>query len=105
MMGFCHAGSDITFPLTLAIVGTPPFCAADVLTVAFAGKLLDGTLACGTGMFVAPPMMDIAGRLLAYAPLLITGTGAGGATIAFAGATGTSCPLTTALNVDTPYYS
>jgi len=90
MIGFCHAGSAITFPPTPAIVGTPPFCAALVLTVALAGKLLEGTDACGTGTFVAPPISDILGRLLAYAPFEMTGTGAGGATTAFDGATGTS---------------
>jgi len=102
MIGFCQTGILITFPLKLAIVGTPPFCAAEVETVAVAGKLLEGTLACGTGMFVAPPINPILGRLLAYAPFEMTGTGAGGATTALLGATGTSCPLTTAENVDTP---
>lgn len=99
MMGFCQAGNFITSPENPATVGTPPFAAALVDTVPVDGKLFDGTDACGTGMFVAPPIMDIPGKLLAYAPLEITGCGAGGATIAFAGATGTSCPFTTAENV------
>lgn len=90
MIGFCHTGNPITFPVVDATVGTPPFEAALVDIVADAGKLFVGTLACGTGMFVAPPIMDIPGKLLAYAPFEITGCGAGGATIAFDGATGTS---------------
>jgi hypothetical protein len=90
MIGFCQTGILITFPVNPGSVGTPPFCAALVDVVALAGKLLEGTEACGTGMFVAPPISDICGRLLAYAPFEITGTGAGGATTALAGATGTN---------------
>jgi len=90
MIGFCQTGSCITLPVNPGSVGTPPFCAALVVTVPVLGKLLEGTEACGTGMFVAPPIMDIPGKLLAYAPFEITGCGAGGATIALAGATGTS---------------
>lgn len=90
MIGFCQTGRLITFPVVDATVGTPPFAAALVDTVPVEGKLLEGTLACGTGMFVAPPIIESDGRLLAYAPFEITGCGAGGATIAFDGATGTS---------------
>lgn len=100
MIGFCQRGNAITFPVVDATVGTPPFAAALVAVVALAGKLLEGTLACGTGMLVAPPIIDMFGRLLAYAPFEITGCGAGGATTALLGATGTSCPFTTAENVD-----
>jgi len=71
-------------------VGTPPFAAALVLTVPVDGVLFAGTLAIGTGILVAPPIKDIPGKLLAYAPLEMTGCGAGGATTAFAGATGTN---------------
>ena len=90
MIGFCQTGRFITFPLSPATVGTPPFAAALVDTVPVEGKLLLGTAACGTGMFVAPPIIDSPGKLLAYAPLEMTGCGAGGATIAFDGASGTS---------------
>lgn len=100
MIGFCHAGSELTFAVSPATVGTPPFAAALVVTVPVLGVLFDGTDACGTGIFVAPPISDIPGMLLAYAPLLMMGWLAGGATTALAGATGTSCPLTTAENVD-----
>lgn len=89
------------FPANPARVGTPPLAAALVLIVPVEGVLLDGTLACGTGMFVAPPIRESPGRLLAYAPFEITGCGAGGATTALLGATGTNCPFTTAENVDT----
>lgn len=99
-MGFCHNGRFITFPPNPATVGTPPFAAALVDMVPVDGVLFVGTLACGTGMFVAPPIIDIPGRLLAYAPFEMTGCGAGGATTALLGATGTNCPFTTAENVD-----
>jgi len=69
-----------------------------------AGEVLVAIACCGTGMLLAPPMMDIPGKLLAYAPLLITGCGAGGATTALAGATGTNCPFTTAEYVLTPIF-
>jgi hypothetical protein len=73
MIGFCHTGSFITSPLNPATVGTPPFAAALVDTVPVDGKLLLGILACGVGMFVAPPISESPGKLLAYAPLLIIG--------------------------------
>lgn len=102
--GFFQSGRLQTLPENPANVGTPPFAAALVLTVPVVGLLLDGTEACGTGMLVAPPMNESPGKLLAYAPFEITGCGAGGATTAFAGATGTNCPLTTAENVLTASY-
>jgi hypothetical protein len=97
--GLLHNGCDHTLPDNPASVGTPPFAAALVLIVPVDGVLFDGMLACGTGIFVAPPIKLIPGRLLAYAPLEITGCPAGGATTALAGATGTNCPFTTAENV------
>lgn len=104
MIGFCQSGSPDTLPVNPATVGTPPLAAALVDTVPVDGILLDGTAACGVGMFVAPPISDIPGMLLAYAPFEITGCDAGGATTAFAGATGTSCPFTTAEKVLTFSY-
>jgi hypothetical protein len=90
MIGFCHRGRAITLPVNPATVGTPPLAAALVDTVPVDGMLLLGTLACGVGIFVAPPINPIPGKLFAYAPLEIIGCGAGGATTAFDGATGTS---------------
>lgn len=98
--GFFQNGRFQTFPLTPPIVGTPPFCAAEVDTVLVVGLAFVTEETCGTGIFVAPPIRDIPGRLLAYAPAETTGCGAGGATTAFAGATGINCPFTTAENVD-----
>lgn len=90
--GFFQNGRFQTLPDTpLNVVPAPvPLPAPAVAEVLVVGLEFVTADTCGTGMFVAPPIIDIPGRLLAYAPLEITGCGAGGATTAFAGATGIS---------------
>src|SRR5262245_13338636 len=101
--GFCQNGSAQTLPIapcsdSAVPVGCPLFIAADVATVLFALAVTLAAPAC-IGCEVAPPISENPGRFDAYAPDEITGCGAGGATTAFAGATGTSCPFTTAEKV------
>jgi hypothetical protein len=63
--GFFQTGRFQTFPVNPASVGTPLFSAALVLIVEVEARLLVAIAACGTGIFVAPPIRLMPGRLLA----------------------------------------